>query len=72
MLGRPLSLEELEDCFVSAGKPSSDGAPRFVSVDELAAWWNSESMNPELRGLRAKMATAGSLQGEKGTGALFG
>jgi hypothetical protein len=72
MLGRPLSPEEVEDCFAAAGKPSSHGNSRYVSCDELAAWWNSESLNPELSVLRKKMATAGSLQGMRGTGALFG
>ena len=66
MLGRALSEEELVDCFAVAGK-STVG---YVTLEEFAAWYNSESCNPELSVLKkTKMAVADQVEG---SGALFG
>ena len=76
MLGRPLSEEELQDCFrvalalqnIASGKATR--SLEYISLEEFATWYVSESCNPHLSELRkTKMAVGADIEG---SGALFG
>ena len=76
MLGRPLSAEEIADCFhvalalqnAASGKTSH--SLQYISLEEFATWYVSESCNPHLSELRKnKMAVGAEIEG---SGALFG
>jgi hypothetical protein len=76
MLGRPLSPAEIADCFrVALALQNADSGSKastslqYISLEEFASWYVSDSCNPHLSELRkTKMAGADI----EGSGALFG